>query len=344
MRFYSCLEPPFSIHGLLGRREPGAFWRLPDNVIDTISEDVSKIARRASGGRVRFRTDSKTIVFRMGLKSLEVAQCMPLSGSAGADVFLGAGAESRYAALITPENYDSRKVETVLYTSGSLEQITINMPRNEPLDFLEIGLEEDARLLPALPYRWKKPVVFYGSSITEGGAASRPGTAYTSVLCRSLDCDHINLGFARSARGEPAMARFIAGLEMSAFVLDYDHNAPTPQALQATHAPLFRTVREAQPELPILMLSRPNVFRDPEDAARRREVIRATYEAAVASGDENVWFVDGEQLLAGPCPSNCTVDGIHPNDAGFQRIVQAVQPVLAELLDRAERSEAGAAR
>ena len=84
----------------------------------------------------------------------------------------------------------------------------------------------------------------------------------------------------------------------------------------------------------MLMLSRPNFFRDPEDSARRREVIRTTYETAVAAGDRNVWFLDGENLLSGPCPSNCTVDGIHPNDAGFERIVRAVQPVLAEMLTR----------
>ena len=125
MRFYSCIQldgqkgkTPFSLHGLLGRREEGAFWRLPDEVIDTVSGNVSKIARRASGGRVRFRTDSPKIVFRMGLKTLEVAQHMPLSGSAGADVFLGQGAASRYAALIAPEDYTHKTAEITLVTDG----------------------------------------------------------------------------------------------------------------------------------------------------------------------------------------------------------------------------------
>lgn len=332
MIFHSCTQPPFSIHGLLGRREPGAFWRLPDEVIDTVSESVSQIARRASGARVRFRTNSRRIVFRMGLKTLEVAQCMPLSGSAGADVFLGTGARSRYAALIAPEHYGSRTVESVLETDGSLEQVTVNLPRNEALDFLEIGVEDGAELLAPLPYRYRQPVVFYGSSITEGGAASRPGNAYTSLVCRNLDSDYINLGFARSAKGEQEMARFIAGLSMSVFVLDYDHNAPTPEFLRKTHRPFFQVVREAQPQLPILMLSRPNFFRNPEDAALRRQIIRETYEAARRQGDDRVYFLDGESLLPGPSPSNCTVDGIHPNDAGFMYMAQVIQPVLAGLL------------
>lgn len=86
-----------------------------------------------------------------------------------------------------------------------------------------------------------------------------------------------------------------------------------------------------------MKLSRPNFFRNPEDAARRRDVIRAAYEAARAAGEENVYFIDGEDLLAGPCASNCTVDGIHPNDAGFQRMVRAIQPVLDTLLTAGNR-------
>ncbi len=334
MRFYSCIQPPFSLHGLLGRREEGAFWRLPDEVIDTVSGNVSKIARRASGGRVRFRTDSPKIVFRMGLKTLEVAQHMPLSGSAGADVFLGQGAASRYAALIAPEDYTHKTAEITLVTDGALEQVTVNLPRNEPLDFLQIGVEEEAQLLPPLPYRYETPIIFYGSSITEGGAASRPGCAYTSLVCRRLDCDYVNLGFARSAKGEQAMARFVSAQKMSAFVLDYDHNAPTPTFLAQTHSAFFQTVREAQPELPIVLLSRPNFFRDPEDAAARRAVIQKTYENARRAGDRQVYFVDGESLLAGTEPSNCTADGIHPNDAGFQRMAEVLTPVLARILEQ----------
>ena len=334
MEFRSCTQPPFSIHGLLGRREPGAFWRLPDSIIDAVSENVSSIARRASGGRVRFRTDSRSLAVRMGLKALEVAQCMPLTGSAGADVFLGVGAQSRYVGFVAPETYGNRVVETELSLTGKLEQVTINLPRNEPLDFLEIGVEDGAQLLPPLPYRYETPVVFYGSSITEGGAASRPGNAYTSVVCRRLDCDYINLGFARSARGEPAMARFLAGLSMSALVLDYDHNAPTVEFLRETHGPFFRTIRQAQPHLPVLVLSRPNFFRDPEDSARRREVIWDTCRAAWAQGDRNICCLDGETLLAGSEPSNCTVDGIHPNDGGFLRMAERVEPLLRQLLEQ----------
>lgn len=247
MRFQSCLEAPFSLCGLLGRIEEGAFWRLPDDIIDTISPNISLIARRSSGGRVRFRTNASEISFRMRLKNLEPAQCMPLSGSAGADIFTGVGENSRFCGFIAPENYEDRTAKTTIHTKGTLEQYTINLPRNEQLESFEIGIEEGALLLPALPYRYETPVVFYGSSITEGGAASRPGMAYTSRVCRWLDTDYINLGFARSACGEPGMADFISSLAMSAFVFDYDYNAPSVEALKQTHEPFFRKVRQNNP-------------------------------------------------------------------------------------------------
>ena len=108
MMLHACTQPPFSIYGLLGRTERGSFWRQPDEVIDTVSENVSQIARRASGGRVRLRTNSRVLMLRMGLKTLEIAPCMPLCGSAGADVFLGIGESSRYVGFIAPENAQNR--------------------------------------------------------------------------------------------------------------------------------------------------------------------------------------------------------------------------------------------
>lgn len=336
MRFQSCLEAPFSLCGLLGRIEEGAFWRLPDDIIDTISPNISLIARRSSGGRVRFRTNASEISFRMRLKNLEPAQCMPLSGSAGADIFTGVGENSRFCGFIAPENYEDRTAKTTIHTKGTLEQYTINLPRNEQLESFEIGIEEGALLLPALPYRYETPVVFYGSSITEGGAASRPGMAYASRVCRWLDTDYINLGFARSACGEPGMADFISSLAMSAFVFDYDYNAPSVEALKQTHEPFFRKVRQNNPELPILIMSRPNFYTDEAESRRRRAVIEETYYNAIAAGDRNVYFIDGETFFPKREPTNCTVDGIHPNDEGFLHMANEVYPILRCILARVE--------
>ena len=175
-------------------------------------------------------------------------------------------------------------------------------------------------------------MLFYGSSITQGGCACRTSTCYTALVSRWLDVDHINLGFSGNALGEPFMARYIASLPLAALVLDYDHNAPDAAHLIQTHGPFFDIIRACQPQLPILMMSRPDfVATDPEMQARRNAV-RATFDRARAAGDQKVWFLDGETLLEGRDRACCTVDGCHPNDLGFMRMALKVEPFLREML------------
>ena len=128
------------------------------------------------------------------------------------------------------------------------------------------------------------------------------------------------------------MARHIAGLPMSVFVMDYDHNAPTLEHLQDTHEPFFRTVRSMQPKLPILLISQPDYDKNPAMAQKRRAVIRRTYENALAAGDRHVWMLDGETLFGTTDRELCTVDGTHPNDRGFLRMADAITPVLRQML------------
>ena len=124
---------------------------------------------------------------------------------------------------------------------------------NEELEDVLIELEDDAKLETPTPYTLERPMVFYGSSITEGGCATRPANAYTALLSRWLDADYINLGFSGSAKGEMEIANYIAGLDMSVFILDYDHNAPTIEHLAETHEPFFKMIRS------ILLMVRPSL-------------------------------------------------------------------------------------
>ena len=191
-----------------------------------------------------------------------------------------------------------------------------------------------AQILPPLPYKYPEQVVFYGSSITQGLAASHAGRTYVDQVCRALDTEYLNLGFSGSARGEDSIREYIASLPMSAFVLDYDHNAPSLDHLRATHEPLYRAVRKAHPDIPILIMNRPDFYDWLDDDHERRAIVRATYEKALAEGDERVWFIDGESFFGeGIARFDYTVDGCHPNDAGFDRMAAVVLPVLCEMLE-----------
>ena len=205
------------------------------------------------------------------------------------------------------------------------------MPFYGGVKSIYIGVDRNSKIEPPAEYRVSKPVVYYGSSITQGGCASRPGMAYQAIISRSLDCDFLNLGFAGNAKAEQEMVDYITGLDMSLFVMDYDHNAPTAEHLSATHEKMFKQIRLAQPELPILMMSRPKYYLVEEERIRL-EIVKATYDNAVATGDKNVFFINGSTLMNNEIKDNGTVDGCHPNDLDFFSMAQRIIPVMKEIL------------
>jgi lysophospholipase L1-like esterase len=221
---------------------------------------------------------------------------------------------------------------SAIMTDGKMAQYTINFPLYDGVKELYIALKKDSVLEPPVSYRYEKPIVYYGSSITQGGCASRPGNSYQAIITRRLNIDHINLGFSGSGRAEKEMVQYLAGLDMCAFVCDYDYNCLSAEHLWQTHLPLYKAVRAAKPDLPIILISAPTVLKEPENFSERRAVVCATYDAAIADGDKNVHYIDGAELFAGECWDSCTVDGVHPNDFGFYRMAMRIENTLKPIL------------
>lgn len=336
MKFYHITEKPIKIYGLaVTDREKRKFWRLCPEIMEKMPQ-YQFLGKRSVGGRVRFRTDSANLCVRMTLAQAKEDINIPLSGSAGADIYLGKKRDSRFLGYIAPGEHTMEEitVEKVFRKKAEMETITINLPRNDHLFSMEIGIDEDAHLEEAEEYSIANPIVFYGSSITEGGCASRAGNAYTSLVCRWLDADYYNFGFSGSACGEREFAEYIAVLpDISVFIYDYDHNSPSVQHLADTHETFFKIIRQAHPKLPIIIMSRPDVEGDKAQAGARRNIIHKTYENAVAAGDDKVWFLDGGIFFDEEVRTECTVDGTHPNSLGFMRMAQALYPALKQALD-----------
>ena len=156
---------------------------------------------------------------------------------------------------------------------------------------------------------------------------------YNSMISRWLDVDFYNFGFSGNAKGEPEIAEYINTIDKSIFVYDYDHNAPDVDYLEKTHEPFFQIIRKHDPQLPVLMMTRPNFYEGTDDA-KRREVVRRTYENAVSAGDKNVWFLDGETFFGKEDRALCTLDGTHPNDLGFYRMAKTICPVISKILEK----------
>ena len=330
----NILDAPFSIHGL-AVAEPEKFWRLPEPLIDEVNEGVIVLGKNTAGGRIRFRTDSPYIAYRAKPLFTGLMSHMPLTGSAGTDIFVN----GRSCTTFRPKSFRSEWFEGILEIGEDVEDmqgmkdVEMNMGLYNGISEGWIGLKAGCTIEPPKPYTIDKPIVYYGNSVTQGGCASKPGNSFPGFIGRWIDADHINLGFSGSGRGEENIAEYIAGLDMSLFFMDYDHNAPTTEHLQQTHYRFYKIIREKNPNLPIIIASMPNEDLRPARRAERKEVIKATYERAIAEGDQHVWFVDGVTLFGEEDRDACTMDGSHPNDLGFYRMAKSLLPYIKNALN-----------
>lgn len=323
-----------ALEGLKWMPEEGDFRRIPASfTAENTNAGVITLGWHTAGGALRFRSDSPVIVLQGKLGPGCDMSHMPRAGSCGFDSYASSGRELPvYQKTFQPApKLVDYKCVIGLNPERKMLSWIINLPLYGGVTSLEVGVEAGSRILPPKAHKIKKPILFYGSSITQGGCASRPGNMYPSHLCRKLDAEQVNLGFSGAGRGEKAVAEAIASLDLAAFVYDYDYNAPNAEHLEKTHEPFFKIVRKAHPDLPVIMMSRCNVH-SPDDNSERASVIRKTYDNAVKNGDKNVYFINGYELFGKDCRDACTVDGTHPNDLGFYRMYKAVLPVLRKAL------------
>ena len=332
MQFYDVRESPFQIYGLYHCQQEPQFKRLPDAVARAANPGVAQHAKHTAGGRVKFRTDSRTIAVRVKMESNCDMAKMPRTGTAGCDLYCRMGSRYQYQFTFAPETIDHGYCIEQSFLDRAERDCMIHLPLYSGVTSVEIGLEEGAALTAGAPYQPGPPVVYYGSSITQGACASRPGNSYEAIISRNDGRDFLNLGFSGSALGEPCIAEYISSLPMSVFVMDYDHNAPNCEHLARTHAPFFRTVRKANPNLPVVFVTRPNFDKDPHDSILRREIVHETFLRAVKDGDRNVYFIDGQSLFEGRHRDACTVDNCHPNDLGFYRMAEKIGETVDRLL------------
>lgn len=331
IEFYSVKEKPFVVDGLAWFKENKEFVRIKTDDRYNLSEGVSALADHTSGGCVRFKTNSDFVAIRATVMDDTTMNHMTRVGSAGFDIYVNN--EFKYMA-VSADQSDKIDCMPSVRLGKEEKEITVNLPLYNGVEELYIGLEKGCTLSAPKPYSIDKPVLFYGSSITQGGCASRPGNSYTTMISRWLDVPVINFGFSGCAKGETEMAELIASIDMSCFVYDYDHNAPTPEYLEKTHEHFFKIIREKHPDLPVIFISRA-IECDLPATVKRREVIYKTYQNALQNGDKNVYFLNGKEIYTDEDRDACTVDGCHPNDLGFYRMGKAICPIVEKALKNA---------
>ncbi|MBQ3140922.1 MAG: hypothetical protein IJC25_03050 [Clostridia bacterium] len=328
---YSMFDTPLRMFGIPFFEQTHRIERLDKALRDKL--DLENIGRRTPGARLAFRTDSPTVTVSLKIDAIEPDIGMSIYSCQSLHVYFGRGEQRRFAGLVCGTSYGPVDVAKTFQKSNEIEDVVIYLPRNQPIAELNIEVEDGAQMLPPTPYKHQQPVLFFGSSITEGAHAASVANAYSALLSHWLDFDYYNFGFSGNCCGQPEIGDVICRLDPSVLVLEYDHNAPSADFLEQTHRPFYEYVRAQKPELPIVMMSSPD-FDYISQAEQRRAIIRATYDYAVANGDRNVYFLDGETFFGTTDRHSCTTDTIHPNDLGAFRMASVIRPVLEEILSK----------
>ena len=334
--FYDARDERFSLLGVMYDDEK--YLRMPRSVAEGVGEGVKSLSQHTSGGRICFKTDSPYLVISCKCYFFWEATTMTCAGVHGFDVYEHKDGRQEFIGLLRPA-YDKRDGYTAIlnFKEQRERELIVYFPVYTGVSELQIGLSDSAQIKPFGGYTYKTPIVFYGSSITQGYAASIPSNTYVNMLSRHFDSDFINLGMAGYCKAEREMMEYISTLDMSMLVYDYDHNAKTPEDLEATHYAGYKIFRNARPNVPVIMTSRPGYDSNPEDSERRRQIIIASYEKAKSEGDKNVYFADGGDVYANFCRSGFTCDNCHPNDLGFYHMAKVLAPVIREVLEMAEK-------
>lgn len=303
------------------------FERMPDDVAKSVSELVYAESKQPAGGRIRFSTNSQTLAVRckMSYGLLQLFDVYRVDEKTGKEYFV-AGFRNDGAL------YDFVREESLGNPDGEMRSYTLNFPLYSNVESIEIGVQNCTTLSNGKSYRNEKPVVFYGSSITQGGCTIRAGMNYIALISQRYNLNYKNMGFSGAAKAEQEMIDYLCSLEMSAFVSDYDHNADDVAHLEKTHLKLYKAIRQKHPDIPYIIITKPDYYTNPDESDRRAEIIYKTYEYAKENGDEKVYFIHGKTLFGGNYYHNCTIDGCHPNEVGFMRMAEKIGPVVAKAM------------
>ena len=332
--FADCVRPNDTI-------SDGFYTRLPADM-QNVREALWDLGQNSAGIAIRFRTNSRAIGAQWEpLNNFGMSHMTP-TGVKGLDLYALIDGQWQFAGIAQPNGKKSRNM-IVKKMDGAMREYLLYLPLYDGVKSLKIGVDSTAviempqadDLLPVNPATTAKedlPIVFYGTSITQGGCATRPGMAFPAIIERKLHKETINLGFSGNGRMDKIMADKIATIPASAYVIDCIENC-TYQIVKDSTEYFIRTIAESNPETPIYMVSAyylPTMYLDTQwrkDAMKENELWKSLCEKLRKEGYKNVKYIDVftngnmKKNPLGPDYEAC-VDGIHFTDMGFARMAE----------------------
>jgi hypothetical protein len=294
--------------------------RLPVSYKNKVRKPVWELSKNSAGISVRFLTNSSSIKVKWELLENYRMNHMAETGIKGIDLYCKVGDHWQFVNTARPEGKNNYFL-LVEHMQAKKREFKMYLPLYDGTTKLEIGIDSISTIEKPLRSN-KKPVIFYGTSITQGGCASRPGMAYTNIISRRLNVDCLNFGFSGNGKMEKPLVELLSGISASCYVIDGTGNM-TPAEVHENAIPLIETIRSKQASTPVIFVEGPiseRAFWDDSTKVNgedKNKALKIEYEKMIKRGFKNIYYISSQGLKGNDHES--TVDAVHFTDLGFLR-------------------------
>ena len=294
--------------------------RLPSSYKEKVRTEVWDLSKASAGISVRFHSNSTSLQIRWSVLNDFQMNHMASTGIKGVDLYTKFKGQWRYVTTARPTNTINEQ-KLIKNMTPEFREYKLFLPLYDGVTKLEVGIDSIASIKKATPATLK-PIVFYGTSITQGGCASRPGMAHTNIISRKLDVDCINFGFSGNGRMEAPIVELISEIDARFYVIECLQNMDEAQIKKRVR-PLVENIRKKHPLTPIVLVENmmyEMAFLDQtieSQLIRENAALKNEFDEILKSGIQNIFYVkDNQDNLV---DNEGTVDGVHLTDLGFSR-------------------------
>jgi lysophospholipase L1-like esterase len=311
------------------------YARFPEKHKNSIRKEVWDLGQHSAGMSVRFRTNASQITIRWSVINDNNMDHMPSTGVKGIDLYALVDGDWKYVntCRVQGKNNEFTLVDT---KDRIFREYLLNLPLYDGIESLSIGTDNRAEITSPREGNLieEKPVVYYGSSIAQGGCASRPGMAFTNILARSMDRSFINMGFSGNGTFDLPVGEAMSEIDAALYVIDCNPNTTT-DLIYNKSVELVKLLKKKRPDIPVLLVEGfyyERGFVKPEDSETEKKNIelRRAFRTLKSSGINKLYYKNGDGLIGDDREG--TVDGVHPNDLGMMRIAEAIEPAISKII------------
>ena len=322
-----------SIHGYTKKCEKYPYYRFDFSKYD-FNKSVVLLSEKPAGLYVTFKTNSTAVAAKWSIVPHNTRDNMSFIMQHGVDLYMKVNGEWQYVMApripcdLKPASYKKNIVKNL---GDEEKEFLLYLPIWCELTALEIGVDDGA-FIEGTPSPFRNKVIVYGSSITHGAAASRPGMTYPAIMSRNLGINFVNFGFAGQCRMQPEFLDLLKTCEADAFLFDAFSN-PTIKELEARLQNFVVEMVKAHPDKPLIFMqtaapSEHNI--DPKKRAYRKlhHQTASRIMKDLQKQYKDLYFLTESDVVG----KDGTIDNLHPNDLGFSRLIAAYQPRIAKIL------------